>query len=487
MPDCKVFYSWQSDLPNATNRGLIQTALETAVKSIRNDDSIEVEPVVDRDTSGIPGSPDIASTIFAKIEEAYVFLCDVSIINSETQSRPTPNPNVLIELGYAIKTLGSARIIMVMNTVFGTPEQLPFDLRMRRVITYKVPKATTEKASERNQLAKTLQVALKTIFTEQSLSTVSEVNQPLSIGEQAILAVENDQPNQEIITRKFMSNLVNQLDAIAPDFRKPVSDQMIVDSLAQTIELGVEFSRLAEAIALIDSSKAAMAMYKGFEEIIGRYHTPIGFSGSSWRLAFDFYRFIGHEFFVILFSFLIREGRWRIITEILDEELYIDNLHSNSKPATVPFVYICSHLESLEYRNRSLNLNRLSIHADLLNERHTQGSLAKVAPMEEFINADCFLFLRAEFQQLSKINSFYSWVAWSSIYIEKPPRYLVEAYRIKNAQKLLAPLKIDNVLTLRNRMIEVIPKFREAFRNPPFGLSPFPIGDFDPEAIASRE
>ncbi len=485
MPDCKVFYSWQSDLPNSTNRGLIQTALETAVKSIRNDDSIEVEPVVDRDTSGIPGSPDIASTIFAKIEEAYVFLCDVSIINSETQARPTPNPNVLIELGYAIKTLGSARIIMVMNTAFGMPEQLPFDLRMRRVITYKVPE-TTEKASERNQLAKKLQSALKTIFTEQILSTVSEVNQPLSIGEQ-VLAIENDQPNQESITRKFMSNLVKQLDAIAPDFRKPVSDQMIVDSLAQTIELGVEFSRLAEAIALIDSSKAAMAMYKGFEEIIGRYHTPIGFSGSSWRLAFDFYRFIGHEFFVILFSFLIREGRWKIITEILDEELYTNKLHGNSKPATVPFVYICSHLESLEYRNQRLNLNRLSIHADLLNERHTQGNLAEVAPMEEFINADCFLFLRAEFQQLSKINSFYRWVAWSSIYIKQPPRYLVEAYRIKNAQKLLAPLKIDNVEMLRNSMIKVIPKFREAFRNNLFQLWPFPIGDFDPEAIASRE
>src|SRR5687768_9999122 len=113
-----VFYSWQSDLPNATNRGFIQTALEGAAKAIRRDESVEIEPVIDRDTSGVPGSPDIASTIFGKIERAKVFVCDVSIINQKAvylkdsdgvlepdpdrAPRPTPNPNVLLELGYAM-------------------------------------------------------------------------------------------------------------------------------------------------------------------------------------------------------------------------------------------------------------------------------------------------------------------------------------------------------------------------------------------------
>src|SRR5258708_32648261 len=101
-----VFYSWQFDLPNATNRGFILKALENAAKAIRDDDSIEVEPVIDRDTDGVPGSPDIASTIFGKIDQAQVFVCDISIINSDAlyqdatgqnvAARPTPNPNVLI-------------------------------------------------------------------------------------------------------------------------------------------------------------------------------------------------------------------------------------------------------------------------------------------------------------------------------------------------------------------------------------------------------
>ena len=90
MDDWKVFYSWQSDLPNPINRGFIQDALERAAKAIRQDDSITVEPRIERDTDGVPGSPDIATTIFEKIDTSQVFACDVSIINTEGKARPTP-------------------------------------------------------------------------------------------------------------------------------------------------------------------------------------------------------------------------------------------------------------------------------------------------------------------------------------------------------------------------------------------------------------
>ena len=121
MDDYRGFYSWQSDLPNSTNRGFIQNALERAAKAIREDDSIKVEPVVDRDTAGVPGSPDIATTIFEKIDASQVFVCDVSIINDQEKARPTPNPNVLIELGYALSVLTSERVLMVI----GDPSHFP--------------------------------------------------------------------------------------------------------------------------------------------------------------------------------------------------------------------------------------------------------------------------------------------------------------------------------------------------------------------------
>ena len=45
-----VFYSWQSDLPNKTNRGLIEEALEAAVEGLKQDDEVLVEAAIDRDT-----------------------------------------------------------------------------------------------------------------------------------------------------------------------------------------------------------------------------------------------------------------------------------------------------------------------------------------------------------------------------------------------------------------------------------------------------
>ncbi|MBW8001214.1 MAG: hypothetical protein FVQ80_04250 [Planctomycetes bacterium] len=165
MDKCVVFYSWESDLPNSTNRGFIQKALENAAKSIRDDDSIKVEPVIDRDTQGVPGAPDIPSVIFEKIEQAQMFVCDVSIINKRTKFRKTTNPNVLVELGYAIKTLGLERIVMVMNTAFGKPELLPFDLNKKRVVPYYLPEHSGDKAKERNELKSKLGNALRTIVS----------------------------------------------------------------------------------------------------------------------------------------------------------------------------------------------------------------------------------------------------------------------------------------------------------------------------------
>jgi hypothetical protein len=138
-------------------------ALENAANDLRNDETITIEPVIDRDTLGLAGSPDISQSIFSKIEAASVFVCDVTIIDPKSK-KPSPNPNVLLELGYAIKVLGWERIVMVMNTEFGNPTILPFDLRARRVTTYAIAKDTVEKAPARNSLKKTLVAALKLIF-----------------------------------------------------------------------------------------------------------------------------------------------------------------------------------------------------------------------------------------------------------------------------------------------------------------------------------
>jgi hypothetical protein len=87
-----IFYIWQSDFLPATNRNFIQRALEDAAKAIKTDDTLDIEAVIDRDTVGVPGSPDIAKTIFEKIAAADVVVADVSIINAKYGGRPDLPP-----------------------------------------------------------------------------------------------------------------------------------------------------------------------------------------------------------------------------------------------------------------------------------------------------------------------------------------------------------------------------------------------------------
>jgi hypothetical protein len=172
----RIFYSWQSDTPNNVGRNFIQNSLERALRRIGKDETSEIEPVLDRDTSGIAGTPSITESIFEKIALCDVFVADVTIVNSpkeytflgftflrrDRRRRMTPNPNVLIELGFAITHVGWDRIILVQNTAFGSPDDLPFDLRGRRILTYTLHQPGEGAIqNERNELSQRLEVALK--------------------------------------------------------------------------------------------------------------------------------------------------------------------------------------------------------------------------------------------------------------------------------------------------------------------------------------
>jgi len=134
-----IFYSWQSDSSEETNKRAIRSTLRDSLNKIEEELTINI--ILDEATRDTVGSIDIPSTIFDKILISDIFVCDVTTINSESKDskRKVPNPNVLIELGYAIAILGWERIIMVFNKIHGNfPSDLPFDIDRRKIIAYKI-------------------------------------------------------------------------------------------------------------------------------------------------------------------------------------------------------------------------------------------------------------------------------------------------------------------------------------------------------------
>ncbi len=170
---CTVFYSWQSDRHTREGRNFIENALQTAVAKIAGD--VKVEEAVrggltlDKDTKDVPGSPPIFQTILAKIDRAGVFVADLTFCGDRCGGRLTPNPNVLIEYGWALKSLGYFQVITVMNEAHGKPsrESLPFDLaHLRFPITYTLPDDAPDatRQLQREELAKKLERALREVL-----------------------------------------------------------------------------------------------------------------------------------------------------------------------------------------------------------------------------------------------------------------------------------------------------------------------------------
>lgn len=157
-----VFYSWQSDLPFDTNQRAIGTCIKSAFIAVEEQNE-STNLIFDEATRDEAGSPDIPATIFNKISTADIFICDITTINqSETAKRKTPNPNVLIELGYAISLLGWERIIMVFNKNFGDfPNDLPFDLDKRRTTPFTIKDKSDKNG--KSDLTSKLTKAIETI------------------------------------------------------------------------------------------------------------------------------------------------------------------------------------------------------------------------------------------------------------------------------------------------------------------------------------
>jgi hypothetical protein len=132
MKEFVVFYAWQSDRPAKVTRSLISEALELAANNISNDASITTYVRIDSDTQDVLGHVPVIDTILEKIDVCDAFVPDLTFVAVTEDDKHIPNPNVLLEYGYALHAKSHSIMIPVMNTEYGLPEKLPFDMGHRR-------------------------------------------------------------------------------------------------------------------------------------------------------------------------------------------------------------------------------------------------------------------------------------------------------------------------------------------------------------------
>jgi hypothetical protein len=438
-----IFYSWQSDLSNSTNRTFIEDVLEKAAAVIAADVSIEVEPVIDRDTQGAPGSRGISKTIFEKIANCAIFVADVSIIGSVPnkkegkEDRPTPNPNVLVELGYALRALDDDRVVLVMNEMFGKPELLPFDLRMRQTVRYSAREGA-DNATAKRLLQRALEEQIRLILR---LEPSEE-----SLLDHIVEAVEAQTAGRITAIRKYMVSVSQSLDKIYPGPANQQADYETILAMALTGTKGLvaDFAKVVEVSAIADDAKVLDEIFKGFKPILDHYYLPANFSGGQYDSRdFDFYKFIGDDLLVTMIAVLIRERKWQLVKRVLNNRIIVDNL-KGGQAGSVGFEYFSHHaIYSFGFRDGATGQPP---RARLLAERHSSSPANEVVSLDDYLAADYFLFLRYKSTGMGD----FEWNPWSTAYMKRPPQFLIEAERKKDAEGIADALGGRDIPSLQH-------------------------------------
>ncbi len=179
-------------------------------------------------------------------------------------------------------------------------------------------------------------------------------------------------------------------------FRISKSDGEFDDAVIKNIEEFLPFRN--EAIQLF----IAIARYSPSEEFIQRLHrffeSLIPYMDrpsniSEWKeWDFDNYRFVVHELFLYALAVLLKYELLDQANYLLQQEYYLPENSNYSRDVMVSFTVFRQHMESLKYRNKRLNLQRLSVRADLMKERCSGTGV----DFRYLLQADFVAFMRAE-------------------------------------------------------------------------------------------
>lgn len=362
----------------------------------------------------------------------------------------------------------------ILMRLFGatTINQIELSSRLSRA---PLPDSLTEL---REEFLSVLDQATTNIASSGKAPTREEIK-PRSPADSFIEAIENAKPNQGSMGKRYMQYLADELVKLAPDPEQQVTKpEILADAINKTLPLVLEFAKVAHACAAMDAADAVMAIYKNFDSILIRYENDHRTQSSFRNCDFDFYKFVGHELLVILVAMLLQEKRHRTLKQILAAGIYVER--GSGRDEAVGFEYFSQHSTLLAHL--STTRQRVSIHADLLNDRHTTGELATLAPMKQFMDADYFLFLRGELPGKEPPE----WIAhipWSSLYAAgRTPRFIAEASYMSEAKILLDLFDLPDLATLKQRLKERAKRLGEIWR------SAFPWGGFSykPDDIGTR-
>lgn len=306
----RVFFAWQSDTKSEFNKNLIWDALNQACKTLS--DEAELGPDredirADRDTQGVAGSGDIHRIIFDKLERTDLALFDLTAVARTDGGKPIPNPNVMLELGFATRAIGESRIALVANSAAKHHGDLPFDLRNRRIIFYKC--THTDHVVDAKQ---SLTTALTDALRQMSLAMPAR-----AIEEPTVLtALREGRQGSRDAARREARRLANEVVAQGPG-RKLLNQAELVESLKVADPYLSALLAMVDVCLAMEQFDVLVDIVEWALEALVKASTPEVGSGTLNERWVDYERTLTREFFLGCVSICVRHRAWEPLRRIL--------------------------------------------------------------------------------------------------------------------------------------------------------------------------
>ena len=217
----------------------------------------------------------------------------------------------------------------------------------------------------------------------------SEVKATLQF-RRAVDAVRQNKSNSSGSVREYLASFAASIDSFRIKFKSSQPDEEVIYSINEFIPLRNQFIEMMSVIGNYDlKGEYSAVVLEFFENLIPYFYRKLGATGWS-GFEFDNLKFVVKELFLYAVAVLIRFNRFENLNELL-ANVYLDKNNPSGEIEMRPFTIFNQRAESLDARNQRLNLRRLSLQADLLNERTSSTGL----DFDKLMEAELILYLRS--------------------------------------------------------------------------------------------
>lgn len=189
-------------------------------------------------------------------------------------------------------------------------------------------------------------------------------------------------------------------------------DDKVVRSIEEFLPFRNETVEIFLALAQYRNTvETYQLVHRFFEQLIPYMYRPEHVS--SWKeWDFDNFFYIVHELFVYVIACFLKYECFDAVSYLLRHRYYFEK--GSSENRTISFADIRHYMRSFEYRNNRLKSRRISLRADLLEQRSRASGL----PFRLLLQADFVLFMRDCIDCLRN-NTSPSWWPETLLYAEK--------------------------------------------------------------------